>query len=176
MGFGAGGMSAGLIEALHRCEGARLQRFLMRLLGNHADAAEAAQETYLRLVKALGRTEIEQPRIFLFFVARNVALNLGARRRLERGLFSSLTDLDPAEVTDEGARPEQQIIARQQLRLVAAAIDRLPPRCREVFLLSTLDGLPNGVIAARLGISRNMVEKHLMKAFLHTRRTCRDFF
>ena len=148
----------------------------MRLLGNHADAAEAAQETYLRLVKALGRTEIEQPRIFLFFVARNVALNLGARRRLERGLFSSLTDLDPAEVTDEGARPEQQIIARQQLRLVAAAIDRLPPRCREVFLLSRLDGLANGEIALRLGISRNMVEKHVIKALLHCRRSRLDLF
>ena len=82
---------------------------------------------------------------------------------------------EPGRV-DEQARIEQQVVARQQLRLVAAAIDELPPRCREAFMLSTFDGLPNGEIAIRLGVSRNMIEKHLMKALLHTRRRCADFF
>jgi len=169
-------MEAVSVDALHRSEGAALQRYLLRLLGNPADAADARQETYLRLVRALGRTEIEQPRVFLFFVARNVAINLGKRRQIEAELFRSAADLSFTEIADERVRIEQQVIARQQLRLVAAAIDELPPRCREAFLLSAFDGLANGEIAIRLGISRNMVEKHLMKALLHTRRTCREIF
>lgn len=169
-------MGAVSIDALHRSEGVKLQRFLLRALGNSADAADAAQETYLRLVKALTRTDIEHPSIFLFHIARNVALTLGRRRRFEASLFQSLTSLDLTEVVDPQARTEQQVIARQQLRLVAAAIDDLPPRCRQVFVLSAFDGLTNGEIAARLGITRNMVEKHLMKALLHTRRNCREFF
>ena len=36
--------------------------------------------------------------------------------------------------------------------------------------MSRLDGLRNGEIAERLGISRNMVEKHIIKAMLHCRR------
>lgn len=169
-------MPAVSINALYRSEGLTLQRFLRGLLGNEADAADAAQETYLRLVRALTRVEIEHPRIFLFHVARNVAANVGRRRRFEANLFRSLTDVDLSIVVDAQARTEQQVIARQQLRLVAAAIDELPPRCRETFLLSAFDGLANGEISARLGITRNMVEKHLMKALLHTRRRCCDFF
>jgi RNA polymerase sigma-70 factor (ECF subfamily) len=62
------------------------------------------------------------------------------------------------------------VIARQELRRLAAAIDTLPPRCREVFLLVRFENLSNGEAAIRLGISRNMVEKHLIKALLQIRR------
>ncbi len=53
---------------------------------------------------------------------------------------------------------------------MARAIEALPKRCQQVFVLSRLHGHPNGEIAARLGISRNMVEKHIIKALLHCRQ------
>ena len=169
-------MGAVSIEDLHRSEGLKLRRYLLRVLGNPADAADAAQETYLRLLRALTTTDLEQPRVFLFHVARNVAATAAKRRRFEARLFQPLTDVDLTEVADAQARTEAQVIARQQLRLVAAAIDALPPSCREVFLLSAFEGLANGEIADRLGIGRRMVEKHVAKAVLDTRRRCRDFF
>lgn len=158
------------IEALHRSEGVKLRRFLLRLLDNSTDAADAHQETYLRMLAALSRTPVEQPSAFLFQVARNVALRMRNRRRLEGTLFQATTDADLAEIADGYALPERQVIARQELRRLAIAIDALPPRCREVFLLARFENLPNGEIAARLGISRNMVEKHLIRALLQCRR------
>ena len=168
-------MAAVSVDALHRSENLNLQRFLRRKLGNPADAADAAQETYLRLVKALTTTDLEHPRLFLFHLARNVAANLGKRRRFEANLFRSMTDLEVSGIVDGRAQTETQVIAREQLRLVAASIDTLPPRCREAFLLSTFEGLSNGEVAARLGVSRNMIEKHLIKALLHIRRECHEF-
>jgi RNA polymerase sigma factor (sigma-70 family) len=169
-------MAAVSLDALHRAENLNLQRFLLRKLGNSADAADAAQETYLRLVRAVTTTNLEHPRLFLFHLARNVAASLGKRRRFEANLFRSMTDLELSGIVDGRAQTETQVIAREQLRLVAAAIESLPPRCREAFLLSTFGGLSNGEVAARLGISRNMVEKHLIKALLHIRRACQDYF
>jgi RNA polymerase sigma factor (sigma-70 family) len=158
------------IDALHRSEGARLQRFLLRLLGNPADAADAHQETYLRMLAALSRTHVEQPSAFLFQIANNVALRMRNRQRFEGRLFEAVNDADLAAIVDGFALPERQAIARQELRRLAAAVDGLPPRCREVFLLVRIDNLSNGEAAVRLGISRNMVEKHLIKALLHCRR------
>lgn len=40
----------------------------------------------------------------------------------------------------------------------------LPARCREVFVLSRMDGLKNKEIALQLNISTTMVEKHIAKA------------
>ncbi|MCC0807420.1 RNA polymerase sigma factor [Methylobacterium sp. W2] len=162
------------MDALHRSQGAKLQRFLLRLLGNSADAADAHQETYLRMLAALSRTSVENPSAFLFQVANNVALRMRNRQRLEGTLFQSVSDAEMSEIVDGYALPERQVMARQELRRLAAAIDALPPRCREVFLLARIDGHSNGEVAARLGISRNMVEKHLIKALLQCRRHCRD--
>ncbi|GJD32323.1 putative RNA polymerase sigma factor FecI [Methylobacterium adhaesivum] len=163
-------MQPTLIETLHRSEGVKLRRFLLRLLGSADAAADAHQETYLRMLGALSRTNVDHPSAFLFQIANNVALRMRNRRRLEGTLFQPVTDLDLAEIVDGYALPERQVIARQELRRLAAAIDTLPPRCREVFLLVRFENLSNGEAAIRLGISRNMVEKHLIKALLQIRR------
>lgn len=162
------------MDALHRSQGAKLQRFLLRLLGNSADAADAHQETYLRMLAALSRTSVENPSAFLFQVANNVALRMRNRQRLEGTLFHSVSDAEMSEIVDAYALPERQVMARQELRWLAADIDALPPRCREVFLLVRIDGHSNGEVATRLGISRNMVEKHLIKALLHCRSRSRE--
>jgi RNA polymerase sigma factor (sigma-70 family) len=67
------------------------------------------------------------------------------------------------------ASPERIALARERLALLAAAMDELPPRCREVFVLRQVEQLDQAEIARRLCISRNMVEKHLRKALLHCR-------
>ena len=164
------------IDALHRCDGVKLRRFLTRLLGNPADAADAHQETYLLMLAALSRTNVEQPSAFLFQIANNVARRMRNRQRLEGAIFQPVSEADWAGIADGYALPERQAMARQDLRRLAAAVDELPPRCREAFLLARIDGLANGEVATRLNISRNMVEKHLIKALLHCRRRCGDLF
>lgn len=162
-------MAYDLVRDLHAREGSRLLRFFRACLRSPQDAADASQETYLRLLRVRDPESITDPRAYLFKVARSVAIATGARAAANQALFVADPDATEAALC-EAPGVERILASRQELALLARAIDALPPRCREVFVLSRLGGLSNGAIAERLGISRNMVEKHIMRALI----ACRD--
>lgn len=145
-----------------------LRRFLRRMLHCEEAVAEVAQETYLRLVRFGPRRPLSDPRAYLFRVAANVARDRLARERTRHRVMGEEPLLDSTPCTRPGV--EAAALAGERLAILAEAVDELPPRCREVFLMSRLDGLSNGEIAQRLGISRNMVEKHVIRAMMHCRR------
>ncbi|CAN7623477.1 sigma-70 family RNA polymerase sigma factor [Bosea sp. LjRoot237] len=161
-------MNAAAFETLHRVEEGRLRRFFMRRLHNREDAADATQETFVRLLDIAPRTVIENPQAYLFQIAKSVARASTQRTRLDNALF--LVDAQVEDRAEEAPGPERIVQSRQALLMMAKAIEALPARCQEVFILSRLHGLANGEIAQMLGISRNMVEKHIIKALLR----CRD--
>ncbi len=59
--------------------------------------------------------------------------------------------------------------ARQTLARLAAAVEQLPPRCREVFLRHKFDGCRQADLAREYGISVNAIEKHLIRALVQLR-------
>jgi RNA polymerase sigma factor (sigma-70 family) len=65
--------------------------------------------------------------------------------------------------------PEQDAISRDLLDRIGAAIDALPSRCREAFVLNRIHGLSHEEVARQMGISRSAVEKHVMRG-LHACR------
>ncbi|MNT73467.1 putative RNA polymerase sigma factor FecI [compost metagenome] len=69
-----------------------------------------------------------------------------------------------------GLQPEARADANQRLRLLQAAIDEMPARQREAFLLYRYDELRCEEIASRMGISVRAVEKHLQLALAHCKR------
>ena len=68
------------------------------------------------------------------------------------------------EAEAPGASPEAQYAFHQALTTLTRTIEDLPPRCRDVFILHQLHDIPQAEIAERLGISRNMVAQHMMRA------------
>lgn len=145
-----------------------LAGYLTRRLGSAGSASDVLHDTYLRL-QALGAVPgLDNPRAYLFRIADNIALDRvrADLRRQRRFVHDETAEQRPSEAPSAEAVLEH----KQRLRLLAAAIAELPPRCREVFLLHKRDGLSHGEIARRLGISRSAVEKHVMKALAH----CRD--
>ncbi|TWT03762.1 sigma-70 family RNA polymerase sigma factor [Reyranella sp. CPCC 100927] len=144
-----------------------LLRYLTRRLGSATTAADVAQDTYLRLRGAATVSDIANPRAYLFQVAGNLATD---RLRSDQAHQRRLSHLAQHAERVERRDPEVTLDYKQRITRLAQAIDELPPRCREVFLMHRFDGLSHPDIAARLGISRSMVEKHVMKALAH----CRD--
>ncbi len=65
--------------------------------------------------------------------------------------------------------PEHLADLQQRLQALQSIIDCLPPRCREVFWLFRIEGVSQVEIAHTLGISLNMVERHVIRALLDLR-------
>jgi RNA polymerase sigma-70 factor (ECF subfamily) len=63
----------------------------------------------------------------------------------------------------------------QRLDMLKRALAELSPLCRDSFMLRKLEGLSHPEIAERLGISRSLVEKHIVNAMKHCRLRLRDW-
>lgn len=156
------------VENLYIRHHAALRRFLTRMLRCEETAADVAQAAYLRILRFAPRRAVDNSRAYLFQVAANAARDHLAREATRQRTLDGDTALE--RYSCAGPDAEATTLARERLNLLAGAVNELPPRCREVFLMSRLDGLRHGEIAERLGISRNMVEKHIIKALRHCRR------
>lgn len=139
-----------------------LVRHLTAKLRSRDQAQDIAQETFLRVLAQDSSVPIEQPRAFLYKTAFNLTVDLFRRqqRRAEEPLDAE--SAYPAFITP--AEQETVVSAKEQVRLLYDALMELPPRCRHVFLLHKFKDRSHAEIAAQLGISISMVEKHILKA------------
>lgn len=158
--------AAGLdFDALYR----EMLPLLERKLQSVHEAADVFQEAVIRWLGLPDRQSVREPKAYFYRVAINIAVDRMRARALraeESGVDESLVDPMPL--------PERSYEARLQLQRLQGAIDGLPPRCREVFLLFKVEGLGHQAIAVRLGITRNMVEKHVVRALVALRESVPD--
>jgi RNA polymerase sigma factor (sigma-70 family) len=77
--------------------------------------------------------------------------------------LESMADFDWMNVSDDSPSAEAYVAARQELRLLQAALDELPPRCREVVLMRKVEGLSQKEVAKQMGIATDTVENQVAK-------------
>ena len=146
-------------------ERSSLRRFLTRRVSNPADVDDFVQESYLRLCNARRKNRIENARGFLYRIASNLVVD--KYRSLEYNTRSvSIDSMAPAApgLVSDAPTPEQSVATDQLLTVLTAVIESLPPRCRQVFLAHRVKQMTHREIADDLGISTQMVEKHISKA------------
>ncbi len=138
-----------------------LVRYLQRAWRDRDEIHELRQEVYVRVYEAAGKALPTQPKAFLFASARHLLADRARRARVVS--IEPMGDLDALNVLVDEVSPERRLHAHQVLHRLAAAFDRLPPRCREVMWLRRVEELPQKEVAARLGISEKTVEKQVAK-------------
>lgn len=149
-----------------------------RLLGNHLDADEVVQETFVRLYRR--RKEIEQVSNFSAFLTRiatNYAIDL-LRKRRGHGAVTDDPNLLPTEVQIELSRkvrtPGDLYRDRQLLEEIQRALEKLPPRQRLTAILHDVEGYskaevaaimecPEATVRSNLHIARSKLKKMLQK-------------
>jgi RNA polymerase sigma-70 factor (ECF subfamily) len=158
-----------LVADLATTHGEQLRRFLVARVRNVADVPDIVQEVYLRMLRIPNIESIRSPEAYLFTVARHVVQQHGLRQTATPpsveltqmfDIPSTTPEMDPVLATD----------AAQCVEQLQGAMEELSPKVRATFLLHRRDGLSIDDIGNRLGISRPMVKKNLMKALLDFRQ------
>ncbi|KFJ10639.1 RNA polymerase sigma factor, sigma-70 family protein [Delftia acidovorans] len=141
-----------------------LESLLRKRLGNRDDAADLAQDTFVRLLRSpLPQQDIREPRRYLATIARGLVADLFRRRTLEQSYLDYLAQL-PQSLAPS---PEEQAIVQQTLLDVDRMLQGLPPKVREAFVLAQFEELSYPEIAQRLGVSLRTVSNYLTRAMEH---------
>jgi len=140
---------------------AALMQFLQHNWRNKSDIADLRQDIYVRVFDAARREIPARTKQFVFATARNLLIN---RIRDQSVVpIEAVADLDALDLAKDEPGPERSVAARDELRRLQSALEKLPPRCREAVILGRIEALPRREIAARMGVSEDTVTEHIAK-------------
>ena len=152
----------GELDGVYRAHASRLVRSLARRAGSREDALDIVQEAFSKFL-GMGparSARVERPEAFLHRMARNL---LNDRIKMERRRSAHLhvvADNEPLAGVDQ----QHLLETRDMLRRLEAAMLKLKPKTREIFMAHRLDGMSYAEIAERTGLSVKGVEKQMSKA------------
>jgi RNA polymerase sigma-70 factor (ECF subfamily) len=152
-------------EALFRTYYDGLCSFVIRYVHDRAPAEELVQDLFAALWARRGAWEVRggagSVRAYLFAAARNRALNLRARRAVERDWEAD--EADVRSLHRAPPQPDEALDAAELHARLDAAIESLPERCRLVMQLRWREQLSYAEIAEVMGISPKGVENQLSR-------------
>lgn len=140
-----------------------LYRVAFSVLRNPADAEDAVQEAFLRVLRHRGMLgEVRDRRVWLIRIVWNIVLDRKrrAKTRPETDDVAELARVLPSN----GLSAEQIASAAQHHAHVLSCVERLPAKEREVLLLSAFEELTSVEIASVLGITESSVRSRLFRA------------
>lgn len=151
---------------------ARYYKDLLRFCSQNVKDTDAArdvvQEAYARFLAAQRRSDVValQPGAVLHQIAKRLLID--RYRRAAVRVHENIDELHEFDqpIAPRHLQPEEALISMQLIRAYVSAIEALPARCREAFVMRVFDEMPHAQIAQRMGISCSMVEKHIVRALV----------
>lgn len=136
-----------------------LGMYALRMVEDVDCAEEIVQRCFVAAWEHISTgTKIECLKAYMYRAVRNASIN-ASKPQFEHTKIDELADVS-----------EEDIDTSERDAALWRAVDALPPRCREVLLLSKRDGMSNAEIASQLGISVKTVENQMTKALAALRK------
>ena len=169
------------LERAAKSERKLLLDFIRRRISNDADAEDILQDVFYQLVTSYSVTEpIEKLTSWLFTAARNKIIDWYRKRRPERGSTSvgePSPPLDLEEILfDPQQNPDEVFFRSLVWRELAEALDDLPEKQREVFVMHELEGRSFKEIAEQTGESINTLLSRKRYAVLYLRERLQELY
>lgn len=150
---------------------AELKRYFVARVGE-AEADDLVQEVYMKVAGIMDEAGIQNHRAYLYRLSNNVMLD---RMRQQRASVArddawrrtTHVFAPSGEEVLDAVPVDQALVARDRLQRVCAALDELPENVWATFRRHKFDGLSHAEVAAEFGVSRSLVEKHMMRALKH---------
>lgn len=134
--------------------------YALRIVGNAESAEDIVEDAFMKAWQAVSSDDgIDDFRAYMYRSVRNGCISFIRNLRETVGI-ENIPDVDE-ETVDTSLRDAR----------IWKAIDELPEKCREIFLMSKRDGLTNEEIAEELGISIKTVKNQMTKAFSRLRES-----
>ena len=148
------------LHALYSEHNGWLKGWLRARLGDASDAADLAQDTFVRVLAARNVEAIREPRTYLSAIARALMIDKFRRQAIEQAYLDALAlRPEPLDIA-----PETRLLILETLTAVDAMLDGLGERTRRIFLAVQLEGLSYVATGERLGVSVTTVKKHMIRA------------
>lgn len=144
-----------------------LMTYATRMLRDVGQAEDVTQDAFLALYRHMQQVPPTAFRPWLYRVTRNLCLDLLRRRRFKLKVFRDLSrdeDYEPVPAGDIEGRPDQLAEARETQEAIDRAVQNLPTKFREAFVLCELQGLSYEDAAAVLGCPVKTVSTRLFRA------------
>ncbi len=163
-----------LFEKLFDSQGPGLVRFLSRKLNSKEDAQDIAQNAFIRIQQLAESGQLDNPKAYLYQTASNLAIDKIRRDQLHSKYVQTEgnwqhDDSGSAQKLSDYCTPERLLAAKQELTEIERAIEGLPLKCRQAFLLHRVKGRSYSEIAIEMSVSVSSVEKYILQAL----KTCR---
>lgn len=157
-GMSASGVNEWFVHEILPLETALMQ-FLRRGWRNSNDVEDLCHDVFVHIYEA-ARREIPHPaKPFAFAVARNLLIDRIRRENIVA--IEAVADMETLGITVDEPGPDRTAIARQELRRLQAALNRLPDKWRETVVMRKIEGLSRPQIAERLGVAEPTVSQYL---------------
>ena len=148
-------------KKVYDCYRDRIYAYAFKITRSHELSEEVVQDVFIKIWNKRNKINPEYSfSSFIFRVAHNHTINLLKRIGYDKIAKERISQSSDNSVDDT----DHKLILNEYLGIMNKAIDELPPKRKDIFNLSRVQGVSHDEIAEKLGISKNTVKSQLVKA------------